>query len=390
MASENIIEQFHTACNQAIKHDISELTTNPDWGAINFKDCVEDISETRKFIKLWMHVDVSIVPDSTLSQHRSRIQQFGDILDNIKQFKIAQNPEATKNRIAASLASYREQMIPITAHWLPFLYHQKDAPDLFTDKAEKRLKELEAEVAIFESDRQRIQNEDDERIRGYEERINQILSDYEDTAERSSMILSEADNSLKDLIQTTHEKTYKLEEDANAVIQAARKVAAEKAVAPYTHSFHNAARKWKIQAIMWLTFTGATLIATGLWAYNGLTGQAPALSNITEMIQYFSARVLITLLLVSAIWWSAKQFRIAKHQQTTNQHKADALRSFEAFIEATNSPDVRDAVILQTTQTIFGQQPTGYLDGKEESSFEQYAKVAQSINSAAQITSKAS
>lgn len=47
---------------------------------------------------------------------------------------------------------------------------------------------------------------------------------------------------------------------------------------------------------------------------------------------------------------------------------ANALKTFQAFIKAASDDGTRDAVLLETTRSIFALSPTGYLDTGEPSS----------------------
>ncbi|WP_417795727.1 hypothetical protein [Terasakiella pusilla] len=388
MASENLVQEFYDACKKVASYNVNELLTNPDWGAINFRQCENDILDGIKVAELWLNADYTILPNNTLKNILSAVLNFEHVLNSIHSYSINQDAEKQSTLLISQVSQFKEQLISTASNWLPFLQTFKSSTSPYIAELDRRLARIDFEVEKQEKQTQKSQKNEFDRTERLKETIEKANASLTSARQKSEDILNSAQSYSDKIIRRADEAATEVQSQTEKALQEARKLAAEKAVAPFTHSFKETANDWDGNAHGWLVTTGVLLIATGLWAYHGLQGSVPALNQTTEIVQYFSARFLITALLISSIWWSAKQYRVARHQKTVNQHKADALRSFEAFIEATNSPDVRDAVILQTSQTIFGQQSTGYLDGKEDSSFEQYTKIAQSINSAAHAITK--
>ncbi|WP_425403438.1 hypothetical protein [Hwanghaeella sp.] len=390
MATQNQISALHAECKRVLSFEVEQMVSNPDWGAINFKDCEKDILETRKFIQLWLHSDVSIVPDKILNLVKGQIESFGNALDAIQHFSIEQNAEKKRQQIGVQIRAYKDQLSEPTAAWLPFLHSFEGLKDHYTEDLERRLADLETNLRARENQEKNLKKHEDARIHDLQETLKKANKVLVDAQARSENILSEAAAMSQKIIKQVNDDAAGARLETEQALNQARKIAAEKAIAPYTHSFSEAADNWGTGAKAWLFVASALLVGTGAWAYLGLVKSIPQLEGVGPLVQYFSSRLLITILLVSAVWWSARQYRVAMHQKTLNQHKADALRSFEAFIEATNSNDVRDAVILQTSQTIFGQASTGFLEGNREGSIDDYAKVANSIQNAAQVVSKSS
>lgn len=60
-----------------------------------------------------------------------------------------------------------------------------------------------------------------------------------------------------------------------------------------------------------------------------------------------------------------KNYFAEKHNQQLNQHRANCLSTYNTFIES-SSEEIRNAVLLQTTQTIFAHQKTGYLANESD------------------------
>ena len=107
-------------------------------------------------------------------------------------------------------------------------------------------------------------------------------------------------------------------------------------------------------------------VATGITAFLfSIFSQAP--EKTLELLQYTTTRVVILGLLFTGTIWCGRIYRTNKHQQSVNKHRANALQTFQAFVEATSDPAVRDAVLLETTRSIFAITASGYLDDIDKS-----------------------
>jgi hypothetical protein len=59
--------------------------------------------------------------------------------------------------------------------------------------------------------------------------------------------------------------------------------------------------------------------------------------------------------------WAGRNFSTHRHNQTVNNHRQNALKTFEAFVKAASDDATKNAVLLQATQSIFSPQASGYL-----------------------------
>ena len=55
-----------------------------------------------------------------------------------------------------------------------------------------------------------------------------------------------------------------------------------------------------------------------------------------------------------------------QHNFVVNQHRQNALTSFETFAKAANDDQTKSAVLLQATNCIFSPQASGYADSAVE------------------------
>ena len=59
-----------------------------------------------------------------------------------------------------------------------------------------------------------------------------------------------------------------------------------------------------------------------------------------------------------------RTYRSNAHLAAVNRHRDDALRTFQSFVEGTDSPDTKDQVLLAAARAAFGQTPTGLVSEK--------------------------
>jgi hypothetical protein len=83
---------------------------------------------------------------------------------------------------------------------------------------------------------------------------------------------------------------------------------------------------------------------------------------------------------MTATVWCGRIYKATKHQAVTNQHRANALKTFQAFVKAALDDATRDAVLLETTRSIFTIAPSGYLETSEPSA-EPVSKLMEIIRS---------
>ncbi len=66
------------------------------------------------------------------------------------------------------------------------------------------------------------------------------------------------------------------------------------------------------------------------------------------------------------LYQTVKIYRAYLHLKTLNEHRHNAMKVFDVFTQATNDPQVRDAVLIQISRYIFSDRATGFLGSKEE------------------------
>jgi hypothetical protein len=154
--------------------------------------------------------------------------------------------------------------------------------------------------------------------------------------------------------------------EIESIIAAARDAAATVGVAHFTTDFNGTADTLETTAREWLWCTGGLAVATILIA---LAFPFIFVSSGKEIdmhaIQLFTSKLVALGALFTATVWCGHMFKATKHQAAINRHRANALKTFQAFVKATSDDQIRDAVLMETTRSIFAMVSTGYLDGVE-------------------------
>ena len=74
--------------------------------------------------------------------------------------------------------------------------------------------------------------------------------------------------------------------------------------------------------------------------------------------------------LFTATIWSGNKYKILCHLHVVNLHKAISLQTFKTFEDAADKEDkeIRNAVLLECTKTIFVTPETGYINTEDKNS----------------------
>lgn len=168
-----------------------------------------------------------------------------------------------------------------------------------------------------------------------------------------------------DKLTSVVEDAYAKKSEIEEITRAAKVASASAGVAHFTADFSDQATDLSRKAKWWLCGTGIFFLITLAVAFSFLFYDIDP-KNGYAAVHVITTKLIILSVLFSATFWCGRIYKIFGHQVTINKHRANSLRTFQAFVLATNNDETRDAVLMETTKSIFGSAPTGYLD--EESS----------------------
>ena len=120
-----------------------------------------------------------------------------------------------------------------------------------------------------------------------------------------------------------------------------------------------------------------------LWYFLKLDSDA----KLAQIFQVTTTRLVIVGLLFTATVWCGRLYKATKHQQSVNKHRANALKTFRAFVEAASDSNMRDAVLMETTRSIFAITPSGYINESVKAS-DSGTRVVEIVKSVASTVGK--
>ena len=184
---------------------------------------------------------------------------------------------------------------------------------------------------------------------------NFTLSELKKQAERANEICN-------DLTEYATEKKQEME----SLMTASREITLDQGVSKHTHDFsQEVARLAKIgRGWLWATGVLASL-SLGMAIVSLVLVFFVDMKETAQVIQYSVSKIVTLGLLFGSTIWCGKNYRAIKHQESVNQHRKNALSTFRAFVEATDDPTTKEAVLLETTRSIFAQSPSGYLSNTD-------------------------
>ena len=183
--------------------------------------------------------------------------------------------------------------------------------------------------------------------------------DIADNIEKLNNAVGEAERNLENAKTSIAERTNELDK----IVQAAREAAASAGVATFTGEFDSESINLRTQSEKWLVTTIVFVVLT-IFAAIGFYFWPPVSSEATpwEILRNVFSKAAIIAVLFTGTVWCGRIYRALIHQAAVNRHRALSLKTFQAFVRATDDPFVRDAVLMAATRTVFGSVPTGLVE----------------------------
>ncbi len=172
--------------------------------------------------------------------------------------------------------------------------------------------------------------------------------------------------SLIDRANGARQETEQIRDDAREVIAEVRRTAGKVGLAKYATIFDDAAKKHRNQKRGWLTALGLLsllAVAVASW-WIGIELQPASDVSLSLAIQMTAVKLFVFGILSYVILMAGRAYRAAAHNQIVNEHRRDALATFQTFVKATSDEATKDAVLVQATHSIFSHRPSGF--GQQE------------------------
>ena len=164
------------------------------------------------------------------------------------------------------------------------------------------------------------------------------------------------------------DKGEKIVAEAQGLLEQVRRAAQEVGVAQHAVRFKSEADQHKTAAAKWLRAVIVLALVTALLTIANVFYYVvqPADFTTAQTIHLAVAKVILFSLFFSALVWVGRVYRSHQHNFVVNQHRQNALTSFETFAKAANDDQAKSAVLLQATNCIFSPQASGYADSSAE------------------------
>ncbi|QQG37504.1 MAG: hypothetical protein HYS26_02595 [Candidatus Kaiserbacteria bacterium] len=170
-------------------------------------------------------------------------------------------------------------------------------------------------------------------------------------------------------VQSILKKLKEKDEEASKTLQKIKDVSASSGAEAYAHVFSSQATIHKNTAKWWLWAGVAFFAILVLYLIYLLANGVPTSEDLVHAIRDISLRVLFLIAIYFALTQSIKNYNVNKHLQVVNEHRQNSLKTFEAFLNAAATDDVKSAVLLQATKSIFDPGKTGYLQKEGQVSY---------------------
>jgi len=169
-------------------------------------------------------------------------------------------------------------------------------------------------------------------------------------------------------VQGQKEEINRQKEEVSQTLMAAKEAAADTGVSKFAEVFGNQAQENKRAAHIWLF---ASIVAVGTivsiiwWIFDGLIDerQSEIVSDVSWQI--FLSKILFLSFASVVFYQVVKNYNANMHLYTLNKHRENSLTTFRAFVESSKDYQVRDAILMQATRTIFEAGQTGYVSSPD-------------------------
>jgi hypothetical protein len=325
MATASQIQELQNIVSQINGLNRDTLIKREKWGEITFEKSKGEYSQVFWFSDQIKSYPLDALPDSVA---RSIVEHLSDISSRLKAidgFSINQgNPVGTSTQLSQDLRASVERLFLHCAQWIPFLAHQNGDVVRNINALVERTKEAE-----------------------------QIL-------ERTRTQCAEKQGELE------------------RVVQAARDASAGAGAAVFTKDFDDESAKLAKDARRWLIATavmigGTISLAAIFWAFT------EANLDQGQVFQKLTTKVFVLALMLTGTLWCGKCYKALTHLVIVNRHRALGLRTLQAFANAAADAQTKDAVLLEATRSIFGNVPTGYVDGTATDNDHKVVEIVRSV-----------
>ena len=284
------------------------MQERPEWGALNFKGADGTMARLRQLVGLILDLPLDLAPDHIIQNSDSYLGTVANVLERIDQFDSEQSTGADRDALIAEL----------------------------TDSTQNTLNEIGAWIAVAGM-------------------LSGKLQEWTTQAKQTRDGLQEALSGARDYVA---DKRSEIE----AAVDAARAASAKAGAAAFTQDFLTEADTRRTQGKKWLRASIGSAVSALLMAAWFIFGWGiEEADSAWQTAVNIGGRVMGFSVLLYAAVWCGRLVLANLHQESVNRHRANSIKTLQAFREAATDSDVKDAVVLEAARATFENVPPGFV-----------------------------
>ena len=334
----SIVEELRAFVDHLTKHPPHDFARAGNLGQEwEFSELVPSLEVTFDLLKHLVASDLQHVPDEQLRKVIPAVNKANTLLKHVMAFSSVtseENPDPRQKRekLIARVKNVGDEIFDLVSPLISYLAARGDSQEI-----EKLRQRTAAELDSI----QRIARERAEAV-----------------ATEGERIIREADD-----IRAT-----------------ARATSADVGVAQHSAIFRDEAENHRKSGQVWLTRTAwfalIALVASALSVWHSLCTSVLFPDSVPGTV----SKLALLAVLYYAVIWSARMYRSDQHNAVINQHRHNALRTFETFVNASGDDATKNAVLLHATDTIFSHQASGYSERVQEPNSQKVLEVLPNLS----------
>ena len=310
MPTQERIGELRAGLREITKYKDKKLINRPEWGAIGFENAREDIEMVFSIAADLTDLPLQYLTENAIQNIISCLPQVTEQLKNIDIYDLTVGDAGSiRDKLSHNLKSAAEQLNAVASPHIPYLAYRRG--------------DISSNIAAL----------------------------------NSSVAQAEG---LLDKAKTTIEGKVA---EIDGIISAARNAAASVGVATFTQEFDDESVDLKTRSVWWLVATALFAVLTIVAAilFYGWPEVSPD-AGAWETLRNVVSKAAIIAVLFTGTVWCGRIYRALMHQATINRHRALSLKTFQAFVAATDDDRIKDSVLMAATRTVFGRVPTGLVN----------------------------